>query len=53
MGVACSPDNFHAEISELIASPDCMCIYIDDVLCVTKGSLDDHLAKLRMVIIRL
>ena len=27
--------------------------YIDDLLCITKGSLDDHLAKLRRVLIRL
>jgi len=28
-------------------------MYIDDLLCITKGSLDDHLAKLRRVLIRL
>ena len=27
--------------------------YIDDLLCITKGDLDDHSAKLRMVQTRL
>jgi hypothetical protein len=27
--------------------------YIDDLLYITKGSLDDHLAKLRTIFIRL
>ena len=27
--------------------------YLDDLLCITKGSLDDHLDKLRRVLIRL
>ncbi len=28
-------------------------MYIDDLLCITKGSLDYHLSKLRHVLIRL
>ncbi len=28
-------------------------VYIDNLLCITKGSLDDHLSKLRKVLIRL
>ena len=27
--------------------------YIDDLLCITKGGLDDHLNKLKRVFIRL
>jgi hypothetical protein len=27
--------------------------YINDISCITKGSLDDHLMKLRHVLIRL
>ena len=27
--------------------------YLDDLLCTTKGSLDDHLDKLKMVLTKL
>ena len=27
--------------------------YIDDLLCITNGSLDDHISKLKRVFIRL
>ena len=27
--------------------------YIDDLLCITKGTLEDHLAKLELVLSRL
>ena len=27
--------------------------YLDDLMCISKGNLDDHLAKLRRVLIRL
>ena len=53
MGVACSRDIFNAKMSELIATLEFIRTYIDDLLCITKGSLDDHLAKLRRVFIRL
>jgi hypothetical protein len=53
MGVACSPDIFQAKMSELMATLEFVQTFIDDLLCITKGSLDDHLAKLRRVLIRL
>jgi hypothetical protein len=53
MGVACAPDIFQAKISELMASVDLVRAYIDSLLCITKGSLDDHLLKLQQVLIRL
>ena len=53
MGVACSPDIFQAKMSELMATLEFIRTYIDDLLCITKGSLDDHLAKLRRVLVRL
>ncbi len=40
-------------MSELMATLEFVRTYLDDLLCITKGSLDDHLAKLRMVFIRL
>jgi hypothetical protein len=53
MDVACSPDIFQAKMSELVATLEFIWTYIDDFLCITKGSLDDNLAKLRRVLIRL
>jgi hypothetical protein len=52
-GVACSPNIFQAKMSELMGSLEFMQTYIDDLLCITKGSLDDHHSKLRKVFIRL
>ncbi len=53
MGVACSPDIFQAKMSELMGTLEFVRTYIDDLLCITKGNLDDHLNKLRRVLIRL
>ena len=53
MGVACSPDIFQAKMSELLATLEFVRTYLDDLLCISKGNLDDHLAKLRRVLIRL
>jgi hypothetical protein len=53
MGVACSPDIFQAKISELMGTLEFVRTYIDDLLCITKGGLDDHLNKLKRVFIRL
>ena len=53
MGIACSPNIFQAKMSELMGTLELVRTYIDDLLCITKGSLDDHLNKLRRVFIRL
>ena len=53
MGIAGSPDIFQAKMSELMASLEFVRTYLDDLLCISKGSLDDHLNKLRRVLIRL
>ena len=53
MGVACSPDIFQAKMPELMATLEFVWTYLDDLLCVSKGNLDDHLAKLQRVLIRL
>ena len=50
MVVACSPDIFHAKMSELMATLEFMLTYLDDKLCISKGNLDDHLAKLQRVL---
>eukprot|EP00804_Cyclotella_cryptica_P027451 CCRYP_008864-RA/>CCRYP_008864-RA protein AED:0.29 eAED:0.29 QI:0/0/0/1/1/1/2/245/709 len=53
MGVACSPDIFQAKMSELMATLEFVQTYLDDLLCISKGNLEDHLNKLRRVFIRL
>jgi hypothetical protein len=53
MGVACSPDIFQAKNSELMATLEFVRAYIDDLLCITKGDFEDHLAKLKLVLQRL
>ena len=53
MGIAGSPDIFQAKMSELMATLEYVRAYIDDILCITNGSLEDHLEKLREVLKRL
>ena len=53
MGVAGSPDIFQAKMSELMAALEFVRAYLDDLLCITRASLEDHLEKLRLVLIRL
>ena len=53
MGITCSPDIFQAKMSELMVALEFIQAYIDNLLCITKDSLDDHLSKLRQVVIRL
>jgi hypothetical protein len=53
IGVACSPDIFQAEISELMATLEFVRACIDDLLCITKGDFEDHLVKLKQVLQRL
>jgi hypothetical protein len=53
MGFAGSADIFQAEMGNLMATLEYVRAYIDDLLVITKGSLDDHLDKLKQVFIRL
>ncbi len=53
MGFAGSADIFQAEMGNLIATLEYVKAYIDDLLVITKGSLDDHLDKLKQVFIKL
>jgi hypothetical protein len=53
MGVACSPNIFQAKLSELMGTLEFLQTFIDDLVFITKGSLDDHLSKLKRVFIRL
>ena len=42
MGIAGSPDIFQAKMTELMATLEFVRAYIDDLLCITKGTLDNH-----------
>ena len=53
MGLCNSPDLFQEKMSELMDGLEFVRTYIDDLLCLTKGSFEDHLEKLERVFIRL
>jgi hypothetical protein len=53
MGFAGLADIFQAEMGNLMATLEYVRAYIDNLLVITKGSLNDHLDKLRQVFIRL
>ncbi len=50
MGIAGSPDTFQGKMSELMESLEYVRAYLDDLLCITKLSLEDHLEKLEEVL---
>ncbi len=45
-GIAGSPDIFQEKMSDLMATLEFIRTYLDDLLIITKGSLEDHLEKL-------
>ncbi len=51
MGFAGSADIFQAEMGNLMVTLEYIWEYIDNLLVITKGSLDDHLDKLKQVFI--
>jgi len=53
MGIAGSPDTFQVKMSEIMAAVKIVITYLDDLLCITTGSLDDHLDTFRRNFIRL
>ena len=53
MGLCNSPDIFQEHMSELFWDIEYVRAYIDDLLTFTKGSYEDHLAKLDKVLNRL
>jgi hypothetical protein len=46
-------DIFQAEMGNLMATLEYVRAYIDNLLVITKSSLDDHLDKLKQVFIQL
>ena len=53
MGIAGSPDFFQAKMMELLESLEYVQAYIDDLLCISRNSLKNHLEKLKEVLRRL
>jgi hypothetical protein len=53
MGIAGSPNIFQEKISNLMATLEFIQTYLDDLLIITKGSLEDPFEKLSMVLTRL
>jgi hypothetical protein len=50
MGIAGSHDIFQGKMSELMESFEYVRAYLDDLLCISKLSLEDHLEKLKEVL---
>ncbi len=53
MGIAGSPDIFQGKMLELIESLEYVQAYLDDLLCISKLSLEDHLEKIEEVLMQL
>ncbi len=49
MGIAGAPDNFQEKMSDLMTNLEFVRTYLDDVLCISMESFDDHMAKLEKV----
>jgi hypothetical protein len=50
MGIAGSPDIFQHKMLELMESLEYVQARLDDLLCISRSSLEDHLKKLEEVI---
>jgi hypothetical protein len=50
MGIAGSPDIFQGKMSELMETLEYVRAYLDDLHCISKLSLKDHLDKLEEVL---
>jgi hypothetical protein len=53
MGIACSPDIFQSKMLELMENLEYVQAYLDDLLCISRSSLEDHHKKLEEVLGRL
>ncbi len=53
MGFGGSADIFQAQMMDLMTSLEYVRAYIDDLLIITKGTLDDHIEKIEIVLARL
>jgi hypothetical protein len=53
MGMSGSADIFQVKMMDLMETLEYVRAYIDDLLCITRGTLEDHLDKLEEVLRRL
>ena len=53
MGISCAPDIFQERMSYLMEGLEFARTYLDDLLCLTKGSFDTHLEHIEEILIRL
>ncbi len=53
MGIAGSRDILQSKTLELIETLEYVQAYLDDLLCISRSSLEDHLKKLKEVLRRL
>ena len=50
MGIAGSPDIFQSKVSELMEDLEYVRAYLDDLLCISRSSLEDNLKKPKEVL---
>jgi hypothetical protein len=50
MSITGSPNTFQAKMLELMVALKFVKTFLDDLLCITRASLDDHLEKVREVL---
>jgi hypothetical protein len=50
MGIAGSPDIFQGKMLELMEPLEFVSAYLDNLLCISKLSLEDHLERLEVVL---
>jgi hypothetical protein len=53
IGMSGSADIFQADLMDLMEALEYVRAYSDDLLCITRGTREDHLDKLREVLSRL
>jgi hypothetical protein len=53
MGIAGAPDIFQSKMPELMKDLEYVQAYLDDLLCISRSSLENHLEKLEEVLRRL
>jgi hypothetical protein len=50
MGIACLPEIFQSKMLELMKSVEYVWAYLDDLLCISRNSFEDHIEKLDEVL---
>ncbi len=53
MEIAGSPNIFQQKLVTLMETPEYVPVYLDGLLTITKDTLEEHLSKLRRVLIKL